>query len=306
MISSRKSLVNRLLQPSVLDVIGGHHIYGRTRAPLISIDRLKQIHTTSNLKPPRTHRRFTLNISHINKMPLKTLSASKAADLDKELMSSNAFSLDQLMELAGLSVAQALYALHPLSSDNQSPKILVICGPGNNGGDGLVAARHLHHFGYKPIVHYPKQSKNELYQRLVTQLEKLNVPFTDDFRSALKESSYVIDAIFGFSFSGEVREPFGAVVSALEETSTAILSVDAPSSWDIEKGPPESGPGAKFMPGALISLTAPKPLVKKFKGRHFVGGRFLSADVAKRFEIDVPPYKGSDQILEIDVEEAKL
>ena len=45
------------------------------------------------------------------------------------------------MELAGLSVSQALYRLHPIQ---MGKRILVICGPGNNGGDGMVAARHLY------------------------------------------------------------------------------------------------------------------------------------------------------------------
>jgi NAD(P)H-hydrate epimerase len=63
------------------------------------------------------------------------------------------------------------------------------------------------------------------------------------------------------------------VVRALEETKIPVTAVDAPSSWNIESGPPSSGPGAKFMPEVLVSLTAPKPLVRYFKGRHFVGGR---------------------------------
>lgn len=55
------------------------------------------------------------------------------------------FSVDQLMELAGLSVAQSIGAEYSQASHSS---ILIIAGPGNNGGDGLVAARHLHHFGY--------------------------------------------------------------------------------------------------------------------------------------------------------------
>ncbi|RDW62123.1 NAD(P)H-hydrate epimerase [Coleophoma cylindrospora] len=203
-------------------------------------------------------------------MALKTLSAKNAAALDKDLMSVGAFSIDQLMELAGLSVSQAVFRVHPLS---RGRRILVACGPGNNGGDGL---------------------------RLATQLRNLGVPFVDDFESAMTEADHVVDAIFGFSFSGEVREPFPAVIKALKETSLPVTSVDAPSSWSIEDGPPVSGPGNGFHPSTLVSLTAPKPLVKWFTGRHFIGGRFVSPDIAKKYNLELPAYEGIDQVVEVE------
>ncbi|KIW04703.1 NAD(P)H-hydrate epimerase, variant [Verruconis gallopava] len=237
------------------------------------------------------------------KMGLKTLSAEKAAALDKELMSDGAFSIDQLMELAGLSVSQAVYKIMPPS---KGKNVLVVCGPGNNGGDGLVAARHLHFYGYMPTIYYPKQSKNELYQRLCKQLRDLDVAFTDDFSAASSSTNLIVDAVFGFSFSGEVRQPFPAVIEGFEKAKVPVLSVDAPSSWNIETGPPEDGPGKNFMPDALISLTAAKPLVKWYKGRHFIGGRFLSKAIAEKYDIEVPPYEGIDQIVEVPLGEGKL
>ncbi|KJZ72538.1 NAD(P)H-hydrate epimerase [Hirsutella minnesotensis 3608] len=236
-------------------------------------------------------------------MTLKTLGAKAAAALDQELMSTCAFSIDQLMELAGLAVSQAVYRVHPLS---RGARVLVACGPGNNGGDGLVAARHLFYYGYKPTIFYPKRSKNDLYQRLAKQLEDLDVPFVDDFQSAMGSTDHIVDAIFGFSFSGEVREPFPAVIRALEKTRLPVTSVDAPSSWDIESGPPSSGLGSSFMPTTLVSLTAPKPLVKHFKGRHFVGGRFVSPSIAKKYDFEVPPYEGVDQVVEIPSGSGKI
>ncbi|KAI2634985.1 YjeF N-terminal domain-like protein [Hypomontagnella submonticulosa] len=236
-------------------------------------------------------------------MAIKTLSAKAAAALDKELMSTGAFSIDQLMELAGLSVSQVVYRVHP---PNKGSRVLVACGPGNNGGDGLVAARHLRHYGYQPAIYYPKRSKNELYQRLAKQLEDLEVPFVDDFPAAVKSTDHIVDAVFGFSFSGEVREPFPAVIRAMEDTKLPVTSVDAPSSWNIETGPPESGLGSNFNPDFLISLTAPKPLAKFFKGRHFVGGRFVSPAIAKKYDFDVPEYQGIDQIVEVSIGGEKL
>lgn len=132
------------------------------------------------------------------------------------------------------------------------------------------------------------------------------MPFTTDFPSALKNTDHIIDAIFGFSFKGEVREPFPSVIEALAATKIPVLAVDAPSSWDIEDGPRDDGPGKGFMPPALISLTAPKPLVKWFKGRHFLGGRFLGPEVADKYGLDIPEYEGLDQVVEVAVENGKL
>ena len=81
------------------------------------------------------------------------------------------FSIDQLMELAGLSCACAVAKLAPAPC-----RVLLICGPGNNGGDGLVAARHLYHFGYEAQVVYPKRSKGALFDNLVAQQEQLGIP----------------------------------------------------------------------------------------------------------------------------------
>ncbi|RAL14262.1 NADHX epimerase [Aspergillus homomorphus CBS 101889] len=240
-------------------------------------------------------RKFTISA----KMSLKALSSKDAASLDKDLMETGGFSLDQLMELAGLSVSQAVYRMHPPSAGKN---ILVICGPGNNGGDGLVAARHLAHYGYTPSIYYPKEGKNELYQRLKTQLQNLSIPFVTDLPVAIKSSHLLVDAVFGFSFGGPLRDPFPEVISQMEAATIPVLSVDAPSSWDIESGPPKEGPGAGFMPEALISLTAPKPCVKFYRGRHFVGGRFLTQPIAEKYGLDVPEYQGVDQVLEVGVD----
>ena len=233
-------------------------------------------------------------------MALKTLSASSASELDKHLMSDTVgFSIDQLMELAGLSVATAVYRACPPSTGT---RVLLACGPGNNGGDGLVAARHLYHFGYTPTVFYPKPTKQPIFEGLQKQLKALNVKFTEDFDGALKQSDLVVDALFGFSFHPPVRAPFDEVLKSIISSKVPVLSVDIPSSWDVEGGPPEKGQvGSDFMPEYLISLTAPKPSVKFYKCRHFVGGRFLGKEVAEMFGLDLPKYEGTEQIAEVPI-----
>lgn len=149
-------------------------------------------------------------------MPWPVLSAAAAARLDAELMTVPGFSLDQLMELAGLSVACAVVEVYPPSSH---PRALVVSGPGNNGGDGLVAARHLSHFGYAPRVVLPRRRPGDAgVANLLAQLEGLGVPVSVEMPTPadlLSTTDVVVDAVFGFSFAGPLREPFVSVLQTL-------------------------------------------------------------------------------------------
>ncbi|CED83726.1 n-terminal domain-like protein [Phaffia rhodozyma] len=208
------------------------------------------------------------------------------------------FSLDQLMELAGLACATALARSFP-----SEKTVLVACGPGNQGGDGLVAARHLFHFGYRPTVYLPKPGKNAFYESLKKQCMNLHIPFVssvDEFKHALNTHSVILDAIFGFSFKPPLREPFTEILPLLSQTKLPIISVDIPSGWDVTNGPIDHVP--TFQPHTLLSLTAPKEGVKFFNGKvHYLGGRFVPPDIANDFELDLPAYPGSDQIVEIPI-----
>jgi NAD(P)H-hydrate epimerase len=104
-----------------------------------------------------------------------------------------------------------------------------------------------------------------------------------ELRSSLRETDVILDAIFGFSFSGPVRPPFDEVLPLIVKSKLPIVSVDIPSGWDVEKGPIEREVANKegekvegvLQPEVLVSLTAPKLGVKGYKGRHFLGGRFV-------------------------------
>ena len=101
--------------------------------------------------------------------------------------------------------------------------------------------------------------------------------------TALAASDVVLDAIFGFSFKPPVRAPFDVALPLISRAGLPIVSVDIPSGWDVERGDAGAGAGAGvgdegrivLYPDVLVSLTAPKQGVRKFAGRHFLGGRFV-------------------------------
>ena len=232
---------------------------------------------------------------------LRLLNQEDSINIDVDLMASPGFSIDQLMELAGLSVASAIAKEYdPLAG----PNVLLACGPGNNGGDGLVAARHLYHFGFKPTVFYPKRNKAQLFANLVAQLEGLEIPFVAEFPPAPDvDTDYglVVDAVFGFSFKGwrggGRDAPFDSAIRTMQQLAVApVVSVDIPSGWDVEKGNPGDGLEAEM----LVSLTAPKMGAKDFQGKHhYLGGRFVPPWLAAKYNLLLPQYPGAEQCVSL-------
>ncbi|PPQ78185.1 hypothetical protein CVT25_015518 [Psilocybe cyanescens] len=151
----------------------------------------------------------------------------------------------------------------------------------------------------------PKPGSKEIYKRLVKQCENLSIPIIppgsndiESLREALlrPHTDVILDAIFGFSFNPPIRAPFDSVLPLLNESRLPIVSVDIPSGWDVEKG---NSLGVGLRADVLISLTAPKEGVKDFVGRHFLGGRFVPRSIEKKYELNLPPYSGFDQIVEL-------
>ncbi|KAG0312735.1 hypothetical protein BGZ97_010896 [Linnemannia gamsii] len=124
--------------------------------------------------------------------------AIKAIDVELMSPTGGGFSFEQLVELAGLSVAQAITKEY---SKESHPRVAVFSGPGNNGLDD------------KPVN-----------QGLMKQCMELDIPFVDSPECGLRDTDLVVDAIFGFSFSGEVRQPFVSAIQALKDTAIPIVS----------------------------------------------------------------------------------
>lgn len=159
------------------------------------------------------------------KVGLPFLRAKEAARLDALLMSDAVgYTLDQLMELAGQAVAHGTHALYPQG------RVCVAVGPGNNGGDGLVAARHLRLLGRDVTVALPAPSRGR-FAHLEKQCVAHGVPIA---HSAVvpTDADVIVDAVFGFSFRprGErgVDGELAQLIESMDTCGNPVVSVDVP------------------------------------------------------------------------------
>ncbi|KAG8319268.1 NAD(P)H-hydrate epimerase [Homalodisca vitripennis] len=239
---------------------------------------------------------ISINSSVNSQTMVKYLNQEEAINVDLELFNEYKFSVDQLMELAGLSCATAIFHCY---KSKPRKNVLICCGPGNNGGDGLVCARHLKLFGFNPAVYYPKRTDKELYHNLTYQCTNMNITFLDVLPNEKDiNSNYdvVVDAVFGFSFRPPVRPEFEKLLDTLNKISISLCSIDIPSGWHVETGPPANG----LKPELLISLTAPKKCAEFFQGKyHYLGGRFVPPKLGEKYDLRLPEYPGTECVVEL-------
>jgi ADP-dependent NAD(P)H-hydrate dehydratase / NAD(P)H-hydrate epimerase len=142
----------------------------------------------------------------------------------------------ELMEAAGTAVAEAVAGLAP-----QGP-VRVVCGKGNNGGDGFVAARVLARMGFEveALLLWPGE---ELRGDAATNFERFGGEQVEgDLAPRLAGSGAVVDAIFGTGFSGAPREPAAAAIGAINGCGAPVVACDIASGVDASTG--EVGGGA--------------------------------------------------------------
>ena len=114
-------------------------------------------------------------------------------------------------------------------------------------------------------------------------------------------AAVIIDAVFGFSFSGTPRAPYDALVDTLAFSPNPVFSIDVPSGWPLDSPPP---PGS-WSPESVVSLTAPKACMEGYAGRHWLGGRFVPPGVVESFGLGSEVWKGAEKSSHVvDITEA--
>ncbi len=160
------------------------------------------------------------------------ISATEMRVLDRNAQHFGIRTLD-LMENAGKAVADIARSELHVTGKN----VLVVCGTGNNGGDGLVAARYLSKDARVTVL-LARSPDQFATQEARTNFERLSdIPILaglEKSEQAIAQADVIIDALLGIGVEGNLREPFAALVQQLNASGKPILSIDVPSGFGTE------------------------------------------------------------------------
>jgi len=172
----------------------------------------------------------------------------------------------ELMENAGRQVADAIE--EKFKDDLKDKKVLVICGPGNNGGDGFVVARYLYDVCkvealFIGNVESLSSEASANYDHLKEIDSTILFEYNEDVIMSLNMMEYdvVVDAMFGIGIKGELQYPFSIMARNMNNAKTFVVSVDMPSGLVSDS---EEDEGLHVDPDLIITFHDTKPALKKF------------------------------------------
>jgi len=184
-----------------------------------------------------------------------------------------------LMENAALSVVEVLEK-HVGVEPKQ--KVAVACGRGNNGGDGLAIARHLHNMGVNVSVYLMARASDLKGDAAINcaSAASIGIPVVEvvdesklaEFEAALREAQLVIDALLGTGITGEVRGIIADAVKVINSCGKHIVAVDVPSGLNSDTG---EVCGVCINADVTVTLGAIKRGLLLFPGAEHVGDLFL-------------------------------
>jgi NAD(P)H-hydrate epimerase len=204
---------------------------------------------------------------------------------------------ERLMEHAGTAVAAAVRALVVDLGRWGSGPIAILCGPGNNGGDGLVAARRLALAGADVIVGLlasearPRGTTSARnWDRIARDMGiiKVHLPVARDvamFGNGIDKAAVIVDALLGTGVHGTLREPIRSAVALIAraaESGVPVVAVDTPTAVDLSSGEP-SDPAVR----ADLTVTFHRPkigLLTKRGAAH--AGKVLVAPIGIPLDAD--------------------
>ena len=120
--------------------------------------------------------------------------------------------------------------------NNQKKAITIVCGGGNNGGDGYGVARHLHNLGHNVMILQLVKPTTEDSCTNEKIARNMDIPVHDWSANSLRKTSLIVDAIFGTGLNRIVSGIYADAINAINESDCRCISLDIPSGLDCDDG----------------------------------------------------------------------
>ncbi len=239
---------------------------------------------------------------------LPILTTEQMIEVDRLMVEEYHIELIQMMENAGRALA--LLAKNMLDGDVADRPIVVLAGRGNNGGGGLVAARHLLNWGawVQVLLTHRSDTFDDIPAHQLRILEAMGLPIAwaeDGWE--LPPADLVIDAIIGYGLQGDPHGVAATLIQLANSSMAPILSLDAPSGLDTASGRLYT---PHVVATATMTLALPKHGLLQPEAQRAVGQLYL-ADISvppplyEQLDIELEPIFAQGTLLPVHVEDGR-
>ena len=234
-------------------------------------------------------------------MAVSVVTASQMRELDRRATEEYGIPSLLLMENAGLQAVLEMERAFPLLTQR---RVAVVCGKGNNGGDGFVVARHLFDRGVAvEVVLLARQTETKGDARTnLEMIRKLGAPIhevttsqeLEANRRLFERADIVVDAILGTGSTGPAKDLFGEAIELLNQSGRSIVALDIPSGLNSDEG---AIPGPSINAVLTVTFGLPKRGLILYPAASRAG-RVVTVDIG------LPRQLLTDPLLDVSLVEA--
>lgn len=208
---------------------------------------------------------------------MRVVTGAEIAEIDRRAQEEFGIARATLMEHAGLRVADVAVAIAPGAAH-----CVVLAGKGSNGGDGMVAGRHLAARGWKveamlfgdaANLHGDARHIHDLAVRAGVRVVPTGRRAIEEHRETLTRADVIIDAIFGTGFHGAPRDDVALMIEAANEVPAPTIAVDLPSGVDADTG---AVAGVAIRAEATVTMGFPKTGMLIHPGAGYAGTIYVA------------------------------
>ncbi len=234
---------------------------------------------------------------------MNILPAGKIREADSYTIKNEPIAGIDLMERAAMRCFEKISELIP----DKSIRFHLFCGPGNNGGDGLVIARLVHQAGYSVQTHiiWFTQKASSDFQTNLQRLQQIDAHPIASYHpgnkidAKIQEKEIIIDAIFGNGLSRPVNGFAAEAINFINQSGALVLAVDVPSGLFIDKNSTEDG-GAIVRADFTFTFSPPKLAFMFPENDRFIGNWTL-VDIGLKHEFIDHTKTGLEMVLAADI-----